>query len=90
MVFLVDESGRRYRVSSAGQKAVEDSRGPSAALTRILRPGESYMTTLVFDVPEGARRLRLFLGDPPGLETLLIGHENSPFHKKIYFDLPPT
>jgi hypothetical protein len=89
-VFLVDESGRRYGVSPAGQKALEESRGPSAPLTRILRPGDSYTTTLVFDVPDGARRPRLFLGDAPGIETLLIGHENSLFHRKIYFELPPA
>jgi hypothetical protein len=33
-VFLVDESGRRYGVSPAGQKALEESRGPSTPLTR--------------------------------------------------------
>jgi hypothetical protein len=37
-VFLVDESGRRYGVSPAGQKALEESRGPSTPLTRRLRP----------------------------------------------------
>jgi hypothetical protein len=89
-VFLVDESGRRYGVSPAGQKAFEESRGSSAPLTRILRPGESYTTTLVFDLPDGVRRPRLFLGDAPGIETFLIGHENSLFHKKIYFELPPA
>jgi hypothetical protein len=88
-VFLVDESGRRYGVSPAGQKAFEESRGPSTPLTRILRPGESYTTTFVFDLPDGVGRPRLFLGDAPGIETFLIGHENSLFHKKIYFDLPP-
>jgi hypothetical protein len=89
-VFLVDESGRRYGVSPAGQRALEESRGPSAPMTRILRPGESYTTTLVFDLPDGVRRPRLFLGDAPGIETFLIGHENSLFHKKIYFELPPA
>jgi hypothetical protein len=89
-VFLVDESGRRYGVSPAGQKALEESRGPSTPLTRILRPGESYTTAFVFDLPEGVRRPRLFLGDSPGIETFLIGHENSLFHKKVYFELPPA
>jgi len=89
-VFLVDESGRRYGVSPAGQKALEESRGPSTPLTRILRPGESYTTTFAFDIPDGIRRPRLFLGDAPGIETFLIGHENSLFHKKIYFELPPA
>lgn len=89
-VFLVDESGRRYGVSPAGQKALEESRGPSTRLTRNLRPGESYTTTLVFDLPDGAGRPRLFLGDPPGIERFVIGHENSLFHRKIYFELPPA
>ena len=86
-VFLVDESGRRYAVSPAGQKAMEESRGPSTPLTRVLRPGEAYTTTFVFDLPDGARRPRLFLGDAPGVEALLIDHENSLFHRKVYFEL---
>ena len=86
-VFLVDESGRRYGVSPAGQKAMEESRGPSTPLTRILRPGEAYTTTFVFDLPDWVRRPRLFLGDAPGVETLLIDHENSLFHRKVYFEL---
>jgi len=86
-VFLLDESGRRYAVSPAGQKAMEESRGPSTPLTRVLRPGEAYTTTFVFDLPDWVRRPRLFLGDAPGVETLLIDHENSLFHRKVYFEL---
>jgi hypothetical protein len=86
-VFLVDESGHRYEVSPAGQKALEESRGPSTPLTRVLHPGEAYTTTFVFDLPDGVHRASLFLGDAPGIETLLIDHENSLFHKKIYFEL---
>jgi hypothetical protein len=86
-VFLVDETGRRYEVSPAGQKALEESRGPSTPLTRVLHPGEAYTTTFVFDLPDGVHRARLFLGDAPGIETLLIDHENSLFHKKIFFEL---
>ena len=86
-VFLVDDTGRRYEVSPAGQKALEESRGLSTPLNRVLRPGEAYTTTFVFDLPDGVRRPRLFLGDAPGVEALLIGHENSLFHRKIYFEL---
>ena len=86
-VFVVDESGRRYAASPAGQKALEESRGPSTPLTRVLHPGEAYTTTFVFDLPDGVRRPRLFLGDAPGIETLLINHENSLFHRKVYFEL---
>jgi hypothetical protein len=87
-VFLVDDSGRLLGPSPAGLAALEQERGsPSTPLSRELRPGESYTTTLVFDLPSGVRRPRLLLGDPPGVEMVLIGHENSLFHKKIYFAL---
>ena len=89
-VFVVDESGRPHGPSPAGMAALEEERGsPSTPLSRELRPGESYTTTLVFDLPAGIRRPRLFLGDPPGVENVLIGHENSPFHAKAYFALEP-
>jgi len=87
-VFVFDESGRRYGPSAAGMAALERERGePSTPLSRELKPGESYTTTLAFDLPRGARGLRLFLGDTPGPELFLIDHENSFFHKKIYFAL---
>jgi hypothetical protein len=87
-VFVVDESRRSYWPSPAGMEALERERGnPSTPLSRELRPGEFYTTTLVFDLPERVRRPRLFLGDTPGLELLLIDHENSLFHKKITFAL---
>jgi hypothetical protein len=87
-VFVVDESRHSYGPSPAGMAALERERGnPSTPLSRELRPGESYTTTLVFDLPERVRRPRLFLGDTPGLEIFLIDHENSLFHKKIYFEL---
>ena len=90
VVYVVDESGVRYEPSEAGRKALEESRAASAPLTRTLRPGESYVTRLVFDLPEGTKEPRLFLGDPPGVECLLIGHENSFFHKRIFFALGPA
>jgi hypothetical protein len=87
MTYVVDPAGRRYPFSPAGQKAWEDEHGPTTPLTKELRPGESYDTTLVFDLPDGVRSPRLFLGDPLGVENVLIGHENSPMHGKIYFAL---
>jgi hypothetical protein len=90
MAYLVDTAGRRSAFSPGGQKAWEDEHGPTTPLTKELRPGESYDTTLVFDLPDRAANLRLFLGDDPlGVESVLIGHENSPMHGKIYFALPP-
>lgn len=86
-VSLVDASGRRFEPSARATRAWERAHGGSAPLTRALRPGESYTTTFVFEVPPGTRESRLFLGVPPGPEKYLIGHENSPFHGKVYFAL---
>jgi hypothetical protein len=83
-VFLVDGKGRRYAASPAAVRG-------STPLGRELCPGESYTTTLIFAVPGDAPSPRLFVGDPEGgIERVLIGHENSPMHGKVYFALPPA
>jgi hypothetical protein len=78
-VFLVDDAGLRYPPSTT-----------IASLARALRPGESSLTTVSFDVPPDAGPLRLYVGDAPGLENLVVDHENSPFHAHIYFALPTS
>ena len=85
--WIVDAAGRRYAVSREATRAAAAAGLPSEALDRPLRPGESFSTTLVFDVPATAPHPRLFFGDSPGVECLLLGHENSPFHGKVLFDL---
>jgi hypothetical protein len=87
--WLVDDAGRRFPVSGPATKAYEEGRGPFFPLTRPLAPGQSYETALVFELPRdaSAKGSRLFLGDPPGIENALLGHENSPFHGRVYFAL---
>ena len=80
-VYVVDAGGRRYPPSP------EIAAPGSTPMTTTLRPGESYATRLVFDLPIGARAPRLFVGDPTGPEIALFDHENSPFHGKVYFAL---
>ncbi|HTR04713.1 MAG TPA: hypothetical protein VMN82_16115 [Thermoanaerobaculia bacterium] len=88
-VFLVDRAGRRYSASSPATEAWRAAHGGSTPFARELRPGESYSTTFVFEAPADAGALRLFIGDADGgVERLLIGHENSPWHGKVYFALP--
>jgi hypothetical protein len=41
----------------------------------------------VFDVPKDARSLRLLVTEDDPETRLVIGHENSFLHKKIYFDV---
>ncbi len=89
MARVVDSRGRRYPPSLPGQRALDLPAGKLIPLDQPLRPGESYETTLVFDVPADAQNPRLFLTDPLPLNWLLIGHENSFFHKRVYFGLEP-
>jgi len=86
-VVLADDTGREFAPSPEGQLALEQLRAKTTRLTTPLRPGESYVTDLVFDVPEGARGLKLLIAEPGGLDNALIGHENSPLHKKVWFQL---
>ena len=74
---LTDERGNRY--------------GPAAQLgtplTSPLRPAESYTTEIAFDLPENVKATALLINED-GWEThLIVGHENSPFHKKTSFQL---
>lgn len=84
VVRVVDDAGGTHATSLAGQKAILAHNVP---LTHGLKPGESYETVLVFDLPDEARHPRLLLADWDPVTMLLIGHENSFLHKKIYFGL---
>lgn len=74
-VALVDDEGNQYRGSTEG-------------LTRLLIPGESYTTDIAFEVPMKATGLRLILRSADVETALIIGHENSLFHRRTTFRLP--
>ncbi len=86
-VLLVDDTGRSYETSADGQFALARSGNNSTTMTQALRPGESYMTDFVFDVPKDARGVRLLITEDDPETRFVIGHENSLLHKKIYFGL---
>src|SRR5437870_1835595 len=74
---LIDERGNRYEpVSQSG-----------TPLTNPLRPGESYTTDIVFDVPSEMKHARLLMNESDWITRLVIGHENSPLHKKASFQI---
>ena len=85
-MFLVDANKRRFLPEQLKPGILPDTSTP---LRRPLRPGESYFTTFVFDVPKEARELRLLIRDDDPVSTLVIDHETSPFHGKIYLSLQP-
>src|SRR5216683_82343 len=86
-VLLVDDTGRSFVPSPEGRAAFARINGPSTPLSQLLRPGESYTTDFVFDVPREAQGLRLLITEDDPETRFVIGHENSLLHKKIYFGL---
>lgn len=84
---LIDANSLSYPVSTAGQEAWVAIHGQPHSLRDPLRPGESFETTWVFDVPPGAQSVRLF-PQVRGFPTyLLIGDETTPHHGKTYLAL---
>ena len=49
--------------------------------------GDEYETTLVFDLPSDASEPRLWVADRMVETVLMIGHESSFFHKRVFFAL---
>jgi hypothetical protein len=86
-VALVDGHGRALRPSPAAQQAWDAAHAASASLLQVLRPGESYEATMVFDVPSGVSSPKLLVSSEGFPMPVLIGDESSLLHKKTYFAL---
>ncbi len=80
LVAVVDGYGNYY----APRQAI----GPP--LTQPLLPGQSYTVEFVFDLPADRPDFRLFVGSAVPINWLLIGHESSLFHGKVFFALEPA
>jgi hypothetical protein len=89
IVTILDEEGNSYSPSTEGQRALDGSQpgGGSTPLDTPLRPGESYMTDLVFDLPAGIKNPELLMREGEFITHFIIGHENSFWHKKTKFRL---
>ena len=85
VAYVGDAAGHRYERAQNAEDALAAMGRSSTPLTRPLRPGESYETLLAFDVPSNAHGLRLYVGDDDPIAFVLIGHEQSPFHSKVWF-----
>jgi hypothetical protein len=86
-VSAADAQGRRYAISTEGQRALELSGAASRPLSTPLRPGESYTTELVFDLPPDAPNPTLLINESMLPTRFIIGHENSFLHKQTKFRL---
>jgi hypothetical protein len=86
-VVLVDANGRAYTQSPEGEAKLARVNGDAGSLRQPLRPGQSFAKDLVFDVPKDASGLRLLITEDDPETLLIIGHENSLLHRKIYLSL---
>ena len=84
---VYDADGRAYTPSGEGSRALAATGSTGTPTETPLRPGESYTTELVFDLPSDARDARLLVNESDLPTRFIIGHENSPLHKKTEFKL---
>lgn len=87
VVSINDENGTQYFPSVVAQNLLEKSQTAGTAMTIPLRPGESYSTTLVFDLPVDIKSPTLLIHEGEFLTHFVIGHENSFLHKKTRFQI---
>ena len=89
-IALLDNRGRWFVPSAKGESVLTAAKLHSTPLRTALRPGESYVSYIVFEIPSDAKNLRLLLTSADEEDVLIWGDENSPWHGKSYFSLPQT
>lgn len=84
---LSDERGNKYAPANAAVPVPEATQASSTPLTAPLRPGESYTTEIVFDLPADVKSASLLINEGEFVTHFIIGHENSFWHGKTRFQL---
>ena len=87
LVTVSDENGNQYFPAAEAQSVLEKSQAAGTAMTIPLRPGESYSTTVAFDLPANIKSPTLLIREGELVTHFVIGHENSPLHKKTRFQI---
>ncbi len=85
VITISDEQGKEYFRSTAAHAVLDKSHAAGTALSIPLRPGETYSTVLVFDLPADVKSPTLLIREGESVTHFVIGHENSPLHKKTRF-----
>jgi hypothetical protein len=90
-ITIVDDAGRSYAISETAQNTLKAQGLSGASMTQPLRPAESFISKLVFDLPADYRNPRLLIQSPSNphwIGAILIGDEESVLHKKVFLALP--
>lgn len=84
---LVDERGNKHAPANVALPGPDASQTSVQPLTAALRPGESYTTEIVFDLPADVKSATLLINEGDFVTHFIIGHENSFLHGKTRFQL---
>jgi len=87
VVTVSDANGNEYLPSAEAQRVLEGGHAAGTAMTVPLRPSETYSTTVVFDLPADVKDPTLWIREGESITHLIIGHENSPLHKRTRFQI---
>ena len=86
-ITVVDERGRTYSPFRFETRPIITFKENHTSETEPLLPGESYLSTFVFDLPSDVHNPTLLIREGDFVTHLIIGHENSPLHKKTRFQI---
>ncbi len=84
---VVDANGKQYFPEAEAEHLLEGLNQAGMPFSTPLRPGESYQTTVVFDLPEDIQSPTLLIHEGGPETHFIIGHENSLLHKKTRFQI---
>src|SRR5713101_7131783 len=84
---LVDERGSKHAPANPALPALDATQTSGTPLTAPLRPGESYTTDVIFDLPADVKSATLLINEGEFVTHFIIGHENSFLHGKTRFQL---
>jgi hypothetical protein len=79
-VVLIDDEGGVHRVSIEGTEAYAQANGEQPEIAKHVIAGESFTTTVVFDIPAGSAHAKLFIAEGGWPTQWIISDENSYFH----------
>jgi hypothetical protein len=90
-VVIRDANGRQYERQALLEENVASQGAPYRSLTTQIGPEESFLTTVVFELPADAPSPRLLVTEgiwaDKLIELFLIGDEDSLLHKRTTFEL---
>lgn len=87
-VELRDARGEAFHPMAGIDGWCKDHGVHSVPLSHELRPGDSYTTTLLFDLPGRTVPAQLLVEEADWIDALIIGSEESPWHGKVLLPIP--